>query len=731
MLHPRDFETVTAGMFERLGFKVKQTPFVKDGAVDAFLWKDGKQFLLECKRYSDGVLVGQRDTRMLHSAINENNANGGYFVTTGRFTKDALRFASSVGITPVDQDALLRLMFESVPTAANDVSYRSMCRQCGSTVRHNLRDPRAQQCANGHRVAPTLDTPSVILAAARHEFVHPTTVPHARKAIVGNSYPVRNELRALGGRWSSAQKAWLLPYGKAEEAKWLVANAPRNLPQPEGKPISGSPLPPEEDVDEGVGSDTISVVSELDALLEKDENNQQGIRAGDRISIRCLDEGKTDNYTLSGSRNDPANGILSVLSPLGRQLLGLDEGDETAIDIASKQRRVRIVAVNNDSTEVSNKAVTEAPSIVGDLWQRAFDFLSKADYDDAIAVYDEAIGHDPSNPDLFDARGDICRRKGDYPSAILNYNEAIRLNPKEASFFIARATVYDVTGEYGQAIADYSEAIKLDPTDEEFFNWRGDAHQAKGEYDQAIADYDMAISLVPHDAYAFFKRAEAFEKNGQFGNAIADYSEAIRFDDPANVLPHYRRGLLYSALGQQERAISDYNEAMQLDPDGLYDRAVADYHKTVSLDQRYAKAFRQPNIIAARNELAAQAASRKNSGAPDHENGSALCNAGWIGLGLPQDATEAAKWVMTAAKQGDPDAQTKLGYAYANGRGVRQNYVEAARWYQLAAWQGYARARSALYSIHQYMTGAQIGEGQRRALEWKVRVRPATRDAAG
>ncbi len=284
--------------------------------------------------------------------------------------------------------------------------------------------------------------------------------------------------------------------------------------------------------------------------------------------------------------------------------------------------------------------------------------------------------------------------------------------------------MHDVTGQYGQAIPDYSEAIKLDPSDEEFLNWRGDAYRLKGDYDQAIADYDMAINLAPNDAYAFFKRAEAFEKKGQFDDAIADYSEAIRFGDPADVLPHYRRGLLYSALGQQERAIADYDEAMQLDPDGIYDRAIVDYHKTVRLDQSYAKAFNeQPNVIAARNELAAQAATRKHCGTmSDRQNGAALCNAGWVGLGLPEDATEAARWLLIGAKQGDPDAQTKLGYAYTNGRGVQQNYVEAAIWYQLAAEHGYARARSALYSIQQYMTAAQIGEGQKRALEWKARV---------
>lgn len=547
-------------------------------------------------------------------------------------------------------------------------------------------------------------------------------MPCARKVIVGNTYPVRDKLRALGGRWSRAQNAWLLPADKAEEAKALVANAPRNAPQAEGEPISGPPPP--EDANELVWSDTVTPANGLDAITEKDENKQQRIRAGDRDSIQYFDEGKIDC-------DDPANGILPVTSPLGEQVLGLGEGDETEIESAGKIQRVRIATVNDDALELSGKVLAEASSAVDGLCQSAFRLVSKGDYDLAIAAYDEAIGLDPNSAYLFEARGDAYRSKGAYHSAILNYNEAIRLNPREAGYFIARATACDVTGRYDQAIADYSKAIKLDPTDEEFFNWRGDAYSAKSDYDQAIADYDVAINLAPNDAHAFFKRAEAFEKKGQFEDAIAGYSEAIRFGDPADVLPHYRRGLLYSALGQQEHAIADYAEAMQLDSNGLYDRAIADYHKAVRLDQSYAKAFsEQPNVIAARNELAAQAATRKHGCAPDQENGAALCNAGWIGLGLPEDATEAARWLLTAAKQGDPDAQTKLGYAYTNGHGVRQNYVEAAIWYQLAAEHGYARARSALYSIQQYMTAAQIGEGQKRALELKARVRPATSGAA-
>jgi hypothetical protein len=46
-------------------------------------------------------------------------------------------------------------------------------------------------------------------------------------AITGNTYPVRDQLKALGGKWDPAKKAWLVPAAKADEARRLVAAAPK------------------------------------------------------------------------------------------------------------------------------------------------------------------------------------------------------------------------------------------------------------------------------------------------------------------------------------------------------------------------------------------------------------------------------------------------------------------------------------------------------------------------
>ena len=46
-------------------------------------------------------------------------------------------------------------------------------------------------------------------------------------AITGNTYPVRRELRDMGGEWDAGRKAWMVPDDKAETARSLVGGAAR------------------------------------------------------------------------------------------------------------------------------------------------------------------------------------------------------------------------------------------------------------------------------------------------------------------------------------------------------------------------------------------------------------------------------------------------------------------------------------------------------------------------
>lgn len=53
-------------------------------------------------------------------------------------------------------------------------------------------------------------------------------------AITGNTYPVKDALKALGAKWDADQKCWTITDKKADEARKIVANAPAAAPRVEG-----------------------------------------------------------------------------------------------------------------------------------------------------------------------------------------------------------------------------------------------------------------------------------------------------------------------------------------------------------------------------------------------------------------------------------------------------------------------------------------------------------------
>jgi uncharacterized protein len=92
------------------------------------------------------------------------------------------------------------------------------------------------------------------------------------------------------------------------------------------------------------------------------------------------------------------------------------------------------------------------------------------------------------------------------------------------------------------------------------------------------------------------------------------------------------------------------------------------------------------------------------------------------GRGVPKNYTEAAMWYRRAAEQGDSLAQYSLGLLYDRGEGVPMDIVEASKWLNLATAaappqtrEARARIRDAVLSK---MTRGEIAQARLRALEW-------------
>jgi len=76
-----------------------------------------------------------------------------------------------------------------------------------------------------------------------------------------------------------------------------------------------------------------------------------------------------------------------------------------------------------------------------------------------------------------------------------------------------------------------------------------------------------------------------------------------------------------------------------------------------------------------------------------HQIGNCFAEGYW---GEKKSYSEALKWYLMCAKQGDKYAQRDLGDLYYRGLGTERNYQQAEKWYRLAAAQGDAYAQKNL-----------------------------------
>lgn len=112
-IHPRSFEELVASVYRQLGYSVTLTQYSNDGGVDAFAEKDGKRFLIQCKRFQGSV--GQPILRDLYGAVHKHCADGGILVTTGKITEQAREWVKGTSLQIVEFSELQVLVEKAFP----------------------------------------------------------------------------------------------------------------------------------------------------------------------------------------------------------------------------------------------------------------------------------------------------------------------------------------------------------------------------------------------------------------------------------------------------------------------------------------------------------------------------------------------------------------------------------------------------------------------------------------
>ena len=105
-LTPQAFESYSAQLFAALGYTVQLTPASRDAGVDAYLKKEGYTGIIQCKHFTKGN-VSRPDLQKFFGVLIHEKAKEGFFLTTGRFTPEALVFVKGKRINLIDIDKLI------------------------------------------------------------------------------------------------------------------------------------------------------------------------------------------------------------------------------------------------------------------------------------------------------------------------------------------------------------------------------------------------------------------------------------------------------------------------------------------------------------------------------------------------------------------------------------------------------------------------------------------------
>jgi restriction system protein len=106
----RQFESLVAEGFRQRGFQVTEKGgAAADGGVDLILARGNERFLVQCKQWR-AQQVPVTIVRELYGVMAAQQAAGGYVVTSGRFTQDAIAFAEGRNIELIDGVTLPTLL---------------------------------------------------------------------------------------------------------------------------------------------------------------------------------------------------------------------------------------------------------------------------------------------------------------------------------------------------------------------------------------------------------------------------------------------------------------------------------------------------------------------------------------------------------------------------------------------------------------------------------------------
>jgi tetratricopeptide (TPR) repeat protein len=183
----------------------------------------------------------------------------------------------------------------------------------------------------------------------------------------------------------------------------------------------------------------------------------------------------------------------------------------------------------------------------------------------AVSDFNAALKLAPTEPTLYNNRGNVLLELKLYDEAEKDFDQAIALAPSYGAAHHNRGNALFLLGKHAEAVAEFSKAVVLLPQNPAPLNGRGKAQAALQRPAGAIRDFSRAIALNGRYGEAYGNRAEAMVVLRRYRDAVDDYTSALTFG-AKTARVYLGRASVYRRLNKPGLALEDVAEARSLDP---------------------------------------------------------------------------------------------------------------------------------------------------------------------
>lgn len=205
------------------------------------------------------------------------------------------------------------------------------------------------------------------------------------------------------------------------------------------------------------------------------------------------------------------------------------------------------------------------------LSDSAKNLLAMGKYADALIVFAQVQGAEPSNPRLWQDKALALMALGRPQEVqkvnqeiILNYQKILREQPQNEELWKTQADFLVQTKMYRQAVNSYDQGIKIKPDFYQAWLGKGKALAELGETQGALDVLDKVLEIRPKSYLALQAKGLVYQNNqNNYAEAIANYDQATSIN--SNYAPLWRdRGLALSLQGNYTQAIKSLTKAVEI-----------------------------------------------------------------------------------------------------------------------------------------------------------------------